>query len=74
MLETPSCACLSVKALRSVGCVPGLFCCLDRHVPVGYQLCGLYAEMRPVNLSVCVFVTCLVPVPSVQDSLRFAVC
>lgn len=62
--------CLSVKALQSMGCVPGSFRCLDKHLSASYQLFGLCAEMRPVNLSVCIFVTCLMPVPSVQDALR----
>lgn len=67
-----SCACLSVKALQSVGCVLGLFCCLVvlLHLSAGYQLFGLCAEMRLVNPSVCVFVTCLMSVPRVQDALR----
>lgn len=30
-----SCTCLSVKSLQSVGCVPGLFCCSDRHLSAG---------------------------------------
>lgn len=60
--------CVSVrKSLAECGMCAGV---VLLHLSVGYQLFGPCAEMRPVNPSVCVFVTCLMSVPRVQDALR----